>query len=172
VASKIKQSVIHKFGESMEIDEEKYYAFPFPNALANARIDKLRECGLSKQKAGYIKGISERVDRAELDLESLKNFPDDKVIERLMKVKGMGPWTTRYLLARGLGRNINPSGYDLAVRKVISKCYFNGRELSIEDVKRFVKRWGQHEGRAIFYLLVAYRSGILGFPSNPQILRS
>ena len=73
-----------------------------------------------------------------------------------MKLKGIGRWTAEYILVRGLGRNVVPAD-DVAMRKAISEFYFGGKELSGEETREFVQKWGKYRGLSAFYLLYARR---------------
>jgi len=157
-AGRLRERLIERFGEKLKLNNQTHHAFPTPEELAKADISQLRACGLSRYKASYIKGISESVVTGEFDPEELRTLSNERAMEALMRLKGIGRWSAEYILVRGLGRAVVPGG-DLAVRRAISEFYFNGKELSSDDVRRFSQRWGDHKGSAVFYLLCAYREG-------------
>ena len=157
-AGRLRERLIERFGEKLKLNNQTHHAFPTPEELAKADISQLRACGLSRYKASYIKGISESVVTGEFDPEELRTLSNERAMEALMRLKGIGRWSAEYILVRGLGRPVVPGG-DLAVRRAISEFYFNGKELSSDDVRRFSQRWGDHKGSAVFYLLCAYREG-------------
>lgn len=155
-AERLRERLIDKFGEKLKLNNQTYHAFPTAEELAKADVSQLRACGLSRYKASYIRGISESIVKGEFQPEELSTLSNEQVVEALMRLKGIGRWSAEYILVRGLGRPVVPGG-DLAVRRAISEFYFNSKELSGNDVRRFSQRWGHYRGLAVFYLLCAYR---------------
>ena len=71
--------------------------------------------GVSRQKAGYCLGIAREILDGNLDLKALDGADDDTIRERLMRIRGIGPWTANIYLMTALGRpDIWPDG-DLAL---------------------------------------------------------
>lgn len=155
-AGKMRECIIKKFGEEMKVNDQVYYAFPSPEALARASVDQIRECKLSRHKASYIKGIAESIVKGGFDPEELRRLSKDKAMEKLIKFKGIGRWTAEYILVRGLGKNVVPAD-DVALRKTVSEYYFAGKELSGEETREFTKQWEKYRGLAAFYLLFTRR---------------
>jgi DNA-3-methyladenine glycosylase II len=82
-------------------------------------IDGLRELGITRQKSSYFINVAESVENGELDLDGLKECDDDKSIERLTSIKGIGPWTARiYLLMALLRPDVWPIG-DIALATAV-----------------------------------------------------
>ena len=52
--------LIERFGDRVKVGKEEFYEFPSPNSLSNASIEELKRCGLSEQKAKYIKNFRRR----------------------------------------------------------------------------------------------------------------
>jgi len=73
-------------------------------SINRTRLPTLRKAGVSPQKVTYLKDLSSRVLDGRLDLESLRDEPDEKVIEALDEVKGIGRWTAQMVLIFTLGR--------------------------------------------------------------------
>jgi len=73
-------------------------------SLAATPPSRLRRAGVSPQKVSYLKDLSSRVAKRRLVLESLREAPDETVIERLDEVRGVGPWTAQMVLIFTLGR--------------------------------------------------------------------
>ncbi|HJT57021.1 MAG TPA: DNA-3-methyladenine glycosylase [Ktedonobacteraceae bacterium] len=69
-----------------------------PQALLPLEHDALRAVGLSTPKARYIRDLTERVSSGQLNLERLTELDDEKVIEELIVVKGIGRWTAEMIL--------------------------------------------------------------------------
>ena len=72
---------------------------------------RLKRIGFSRQKAGYCRGIAEQCREGTLDLDALGNLVDEVARQRLLAVRGIGPWTSDVYLLFALGRaDIWPSG--------------------------------------------------------------
>lgn len=71
-----------------------------PDAILAAGEEKIRAIGVTRQKAGYLLGLAERVVSGELDIPGLEALDDDTARQRLLALKGVGPWTADvYLLS-------------------------------------------------------------------------
>ena len=86
-----------------------------PDAVARLGAPALKAAGVSRQKAGYCQEIAGRILDGDLDLKALGRADDDAVRERLMRIRGIGPWTANIYLMTALGRpDVWPEG-DLAL---------------------------------------------------------
>lgn len=92
-----------------------------PVALASLDIESFRSCGISSQKAGYIKGISEAALAGQID--DINHLNDDDAIKALVKLKGVGRWTAEMILIFSLGReDVWPSD-DAGLLRAANKLY-------------------------------------------------
>ena len=94
-----------------------------PESLNRLTPERLRNLGISNQKARYLLDLAGRVASGELQLDRLGRFSDEKVIEQLVQVKGIGVWTAQMFLMFSLGRlDVFPHD-DLGVRMAIKNLY-------------------------------------------------
>lgn len=92
-------------------------------AIVSLTDEQLRSAGLSRQKASYLKDLSERVLDQRLRLERIGRLSDDDAINELVQVKGIGRWTAQMFLIFSLGRlDVFPHD-DLGVRSSIKELY-------------------------------------------------
>lgn len=78
--------------------------------------ERLRGAGLSRNKLAAILDLASKATDGTVPLQGLSRLPDDEVLERLIRVRGIGPWTARMFLMFHLYRpDIWPVG-DLGVR--------------------------------------------------------
>lgn len=77
------------FGKPYDSPCERISLFPTPKALADADTESLNLCSLG-YRTPYVKDAAGKVRTGELDLTALKKDGDDVLIEKLMKVKGVG----------------------------------------------------------------------------------
>ena len=77
------------------------------------------EVGFTRRKAEYAVALA----RSDLDLDGLAALDDDEVRARITALRGLGPWTAEWFLARHLARpRAWPTG-DLALRKAALDLY-------------------------------------------------
>jgi DNA-3-methyladenine glycosylase II len=111
----MRSRMIERFGERAEVA----YAFPTRERLADATEDELFAVGFSRRKAEYVIGLA----RSELDLDALANLGDDEIRTRITSLRGLGPWTAEWFLARHLARpRAWPVG-DIALQKAVRVLY-------------------------------------------------
>ena len=75
-----------------------------PEALLALDDDQLRQCGFSRQKMAYARGLAEDVASGRLDIEAVHRMPDDEALELLVRIKGIGRWSAEIYLLLVLGR--------------------------------------------------------------------
>ncbi len=123
-----------------------------PVSMHRTPNSKLRKAGVSPQKIRYLKDLSSRVVHGELELESLRNEPDEVLLDELDKVLGVGPWTVHMILIFTLGRpNVLPVD-DLGIKKAIQQLY-SLRELpKKEEIVRLAEAWHPYCSVASLYL--------------------
>lgn len=86
-----------------------------PESLLQLGREGLRRLGVTRQKAEYCCNLAALVTRGELDLARLARAGDAEARERLITIRGIGPWTADiYLLAALRRPDIWPDG-DLAL---------------------------------------------------------
>ncbi|MAK61492.1 MAG: DNA-3-methyladenine glycosylase [Ponticaulis sp.] len=74
------------------------------SAVMNATETDLRGCGLSGPKVRHLKSIAEAVESGTLPLKALTDMEDENARNRLLSVKGIGPWTADVFLMGALHR--------------------------------------------------------------------
>ncbi|MFG0335317.1 MAG: DNA-3-methyladenine glycosylase family protein [Maioricimonas sp. JB049] len=93
------------------------------DAVAAMSFDELRSCGLSPQKAGYIHDLAAHVADGAVPLSRMGRWPDERIIECLTQVRGVGVWTAQMFLIFSMGRlDVFPPD-DLGIRSAIRNLY-------------------------------------------------
>jgi DNA-3-methyladenine glycosylase II len=120
-----------------------------PVGVLEADPDTLRECGLSRQKTGYVRNIAEAFD-GDYEKSYFEGMDDDAVVAELTTIKGVGEWTARMQLLFSLGRpDVFPVG-DLGVRKGMTTLF--DAEMSREEMVDRAERWRPYRSYATLYL--------------------
>jgi 3-methyladenine DNA glycosylase/8-oxoguanine DNA glycosylase len=138
----IRTRLIERFG----VRSELAYGFPTRERIAAAEDGELVALGFSRRKAEYVVGLA----RAAIDLDALASLDDDEVRARLTAIRGLGPWTAEWFLARHLARpRAWPAG-DLGVRKAAEVLYGL-------DVHELGRRLDPFQNLSAHYLLTGMR---------------
>ena len=131
VANSIEKKLIKKFGDTLNLDGEVYYAYPTPQSLATQGTEALRQCGLSQRKAEYITEAATLIAEGKLDLEQLKHSENaDDIIRELDKLRGVGVWTAELTMIRGMQRLEALPADDLGLKRTISHYYCGGKTIT------------------------------------------
>jgi len=97
--------------------------------------------GLSNAKAKYIRDLAEKVVNKELNFKDFENLNNEQIIEELVKVNGIGPWTAEMFLMFTLARKDVFSQGDLIIRKAVRKMYGFKKEPTKEQIKQISDKW-------------------------------
>ena len=94
-----------------------------PEAVLSAPDELLSSCGLSRAKAASICDLADKVASGRIDLDRIGRLSDDRVVEHLTQVRGIGPWTAQMFLISTLGRlDVWPVG-DYGVRAGFGRAW-------------------------------------------------
>lgn len=138
---KIISSLSERFGEKIYVGNDVYYSFPTARSLYDAGIDEIFALKTGF-RAAYIYDAAKKVVEGELDLISVSQYDTYKLIEALMKVKGIGPKVASCAALFGFGKK-DAFPVDVWVKKVIEKYYPKGLD---------IKSLGAYSGIAQQYL--------------------
>lgn len=78
--------------------------FPEPGPLLAQPERNLRGAGLSRAKVAALRDLCERIEDGRLELPRLRRLSDERVIEELVEVRGIGRWSAQMFLIFRLGR--------------------------------------------------------------------
>ncbi|NOT49266.1 MAG: DNA-3-methyladenine glycosylase 2 family protein [Acidobacteria bacterium] len=112
-----------------------------PNRLLALNDAELKKIGFSRQKTAYARHLSEAILDKRLDLNSLHALPDAEVKAELIKLKGIGEWTSDiYLLMALLRPDIMPKG-DIALHAAYQKLSGSDKRPSSEEFIAMAEKW-------------------------------
>jgi DNA-3-methyladenine glycosylase II len=77
---------------------------PSPGAMLATQPEKLRAAGLSANKQAALIDLAAKFADGTIPTNDFDSLSDDEVIERLVKVRGVGPWTAEMFLMFELHR--------------------------------------------------------------------
>ena len=94
-----------------------------PSIVSKLSTNKIKACGLSKQKAKGIKCLANDILSKKFDPKKIKKMHDEEAIEYLSQLKQIGRWSAEMILMFTFNRpNIWPV-LDLGLQKAISRNY-------------------------------------------------
>lgn len=125
---------------------------PSPRRLLAVSAEELRAAGLSGRKVEYIRDLAQHVLDGELELDRLDQLDDERVIEEIVAVRGLGRWTAEMFLLFHLERPDVLSGGDLGIRKAIQIEYGMEAMPTPQETVAFGERWAPHRSLASIYL--------------------
>ncbi len=159
VARIIRTLLIETFGPSGEFCGETYYAFPRPETIWASSPAELYTMKLTQRKSEYVHGLAGSALDTTIGLENLGGLTDDEIVKKLTALRGVGLWTAQWTLIRAIGRpDALPLG-DLALRRVVSRLFMDGAEVTDAQVEDIAQRWSPYRTYATVYLFSALRTG-------------
>ena len=123
-----------------------------PESLSRCRKPSLRACGLSRQKAGYLKDLAGKFRDGTLEPARWPALDDEILIEELTRVKGIGRWTAEMYLMFHLARpDVLPLA-DLGLQRAMRLNYNRGRPLTVTRMQKIGAAWAPWRSVATWYL--------------------
>ena len=118
LSGKVAATIHGRFTELFESGE------PDGHAAASLTLEQLRSVGLSQNKSLAILDLARKSrDGSLASMRSIARMSDAEVIDNLVQVRGIGPWTAQMYLIFNLGRpDIMPAA-DLGVQKGVQAVY-------------------------------------------------
>jgi 3-methyladenine DNA glycosylase/8-oxoguanine DNA glycosylase len=126
---------------------------PPPDAIRRAKDVKLRAAGLSAGKARAFRDLAAHaLSGAVPSWAVLRRWPDERILNTLTEIHGIGTWTVEMVLLFRLGRpDVLPLG-DLGIRKGYGRTFSRGRLPSSRELQRRGWRWRPFRSVASWYL--------------------
>ena len=123
-----------------------------PESILHLSFEELRNIGLSKQKATYIRDLAEKTASEQVVFEKFRRMTNDQIIGSLTQVKGIGVWTVQMFLMFSLRRpDVLPCG-DLGIRNAVQKAYQLKGPPAPDKLQQIGERWRPYCSVASWYL--------------------
>jgi DNA-3-methyladenine glycosylase II len=123
-----------------------------PADIVKLKAHQLRSVGLSGQKVSYIQDLAKKVHSGEVSLQQIGRLTDERIIEQLTQVRGIGHWTAQMFLMFSLGRpDVFPHG-DLGIRSAIRNEYGLDELPDRQQSMEIAQPWHPHATIASWYL--------------------
>jgi DNA-3-methyladenine glycosylase II len=126
------------------------WCYPEAPDAARLEIDDLTSRKFSRAKAETLLRLARLVADGQLDLSRDADLPS--VSERLLAVKGIGPWTVNYALLRGYGFPDCSLEGDVAVRTAIGRLLGTAERPDLAEAAAFLEIYRPHRTMAAAHL--------------------
>lgn len=130
-------------------------------ALLAATEEELREAGLTKRKAEYVKDLAAHIHSGELDLDHIDQYDDKEIMEQLIRVKGIGKWTAEMFLILSLGRPDVLAVDDVGIQRAAQWLYGVERSERKNNLLAKSSGWAPRRSVVSYYLWEAIHLGYL-----------
>ncbi len=151
-AQRTKQAITEKFGTSLEMNGRRYVAFPEPYRLAYVNERDLGAVVKNQRKTLFLIGVAKAF--AEKDERFLRTSKYDEVEKWLSQIQGIGDWSSKLILLRGLGR-MEKIAVEKRLLRAASKVYGRGRTLTQSVLHQMAEKYGPWKGYWAYYLRTA-----------------
>jgi DNA-3-methyladenine glycosylase II len=124
-----------------------------PAEILKLSNEEMRTCQISRQKAKYLRALSQAVIDKDLEFNKLGKLRPGEVREKLTNIKGIGNWTTDiYLMFCLQNKDIFPLG-DIALINTLKELT---KIKSEEGIIRFTKKLKPLRSLAAYFLWFYY----------------
>lgn len=128
--------------------------YPHPERLTMLPAERLREAGLSNQKAAYLQNVAAFSQQFDLEKHNWSAMNDDEIIAFLTQIKGVGKWTAQMILMFTIGRSDVFPVDDLGIQQAMIRLFNldkNDRQLK-NKMLELAKPWEPYRTVASRYL--------------------
>jgi len=122
-----------------------------PAKIRGASERNLKNAGLSRQKIEYLRLLSDQFIRQPNYFSGLKRLDDQQVIDKLIKLKGIGEWTAQMYLIFQLNRpDVMPMA-DIGFINSAKRLYKINEPVNINLIE-IARNWGNYKTVAVWYI--------------------
>ena len=126
------------------------WCYPEAADVARLALEDLTSRKFSRSKAETLLRLAQLVAEGKLALE--RERPVAEVVQELLAVKGIGPWTVNYALLRGYGYPDCSLEGDVAIRTAFHRLLGGEARPDIPAAQRLLARYAPHRTMAAAYL--------------------
>ncbi|WP_025274142.1 AlkA N-terminal domain-containing protein [Haloglycomyces albus] len=155
------QRLVSELGEKTDDrDGELSRIFPNPEAIAESSLDFL---AMPEARKNTIRQAAQAIVAGDLDLSPGCDWRDTR--RRLLRIRGIGPWTADVVSMRALGDPDVSMAGDLGARKGARRV---GLPDTAEGLARYGKAWSPWRSYAVQYLWAATDHDINRLPESSE----
>ena len=130
----------------------EFEGFPSPQSLLRLTAGDLRDCGASRQKADYLLSLAEATVSGDLDEDEVLQLPLDEARRRLLRLRGIGPWSVEYCMMRVHGDTDACPMEDIGLRNAIARVYGLKHQATVQETEQITNDWRPFRSYGTFYI--------------------
>lgn len=112
-----------------------------PEKLMTLDDGELKTIGFSRQKTAYARHLAEALIEKRFDFDTIHRLPDEEVKAEMIKLKGVGEWTSDvYLLMAMLRPDVMPRG-DIALHAAYQKLAGLEKRPGSDEFIAIAEKW-------------------------------
>ncbi|MFM7646225.1 MAG: DNA-3-methyladenine glycosylase family protein [Sphingomonadales bacterium] len=127
-----------------------------PKKLLALTDQELRDCYFTRQKIVYARGLAQAILSKQISLRKMEQYSDQEVFDRLIPLKGIGPWTIDVYLMHALRRTDQFPLGDIALVNSLKKVKRMRSAVSKQRMLSVAAKWKPYRSIAAFILWHAY----------------
>jgi DNA-3-methyladenine glycosylase II len=127
-----------------------------PKKLLALTDQELRDCYFTRQKIVYARGLAQAIVSKQISLRKMEHYSDQDVYEKLIPLKGIGPWTIDVYLMHALRRTDQFPLGDVALVNSLKKVKRMRPTISKESMLAVAAAWKPYRSIAAFILWHSY----------------
>lgn len=149
-ASSIMRRLVEALGEKAECEGVVVTAFPTAASLLRASDELLSGVGLSTNKRMHLRAAADAIESGEITSDEIEKLSTSKATEKLVRVRGIGPWSAAVVLLRGFGRLDTFPMRDSGVARLVVELSGDPRV----DLDAILEELGPLRGMLYYHLLL------------------
>ncbi len=142
------------YGQEFIDGDKVQHAFPSPEDLQHISEEEIKALGFSYQKARAIKYLVQVLLSNDALFSNLENMTNEEIVVFLSGLRGIGRWSSEYVLLRGLGRLDVFPGDDVGAQKNLQQLLGLEKRPNYEEIKQLTTQWQPYAGLVYFHLLL------------------
>jgi DNA-3-methyladenine glycosylase II len=143
-------AIMRRLVETLGVPSGPATAFPSPRSLLDAPAQAFDAVGLSANKLAHLRSVAEAVESGAISDAEIESLPTPQAAERLVSIRGIGPWSAAVVLLRGFGRLDTFPMRDSGVARTIALL---SGDPAI-DLDALLERLGPVRGLLYYHLLL------------------
>jgi DNA-3-methyladenine glycosylase II len=150
-AATLRRELIARHGEAVDLDGERWGAFPAPRALLAVRA----VAGVSDEKLRRLHAVAGAALDGILDADALASLPADEALARLKTVRGIGDFYAMLILLRAVGVADVLPGSEPRILAAAARLTGRDTPLTADEFADITARWSPFRTWASFLLRTA-----------------
>ncbi|HBY52074.1 MAG TPA: DNA-3-methyladenine glycosylase 2 family protein [Marinilabiliales bacterium] len=120
-----------------------------PSNILRLTDEEMRNCQISRQKARYLRTLSQAIQNDDIDLEKLPLSNETEIRKQLTNINGIGNWTADvYLMFCLQSKDIFPVG-DIAVVNTMKEL---SEAQTKDEILLLAEKWRPYRSLAVYFL--------------------